>query len=68
MKAKELRELSIEEMQQKLKSFREELLKLRMRKQMGQVENPSQLRGLRRTIARTETLLREKKLLSSVSN
>jgi len=63
MKAKEIKELSIEEIQQKLRSSREELFKLRMRKQMGQIENPSQLRVLRRTIARIETIIKEKKRL-----
>lgn len=60
MKAKDIRELSPEELNKKLRETREELVNLRIRKQVGQVENPSQLRVLRREIARIETILRQK--------
>ena len=60
MKAKDIRELSPEELNKKLREAREELVNLRVRKQVGQVENPSQLRTLRRDIARYETTLRQK--------
>lgn len=60
MKAKDIRELSLEELNKKLRESREELVNLRVRKQVGQVENPSQLRTLRRDIARIETILKEK--------
>lgn len=60
MKAKEIRELSPEELNKKLREAREELVNLRVRKQVGQVENPSQLRSIRRDIARLETVLKQK--------
>ncbi|MEO0794736.1 MAG: 50S ribosomal protein L29 [Verrucomicrobiota bacterium] len=60
MKAKDIRELSPEELNKKLRDTRDELVNLRVRKQVGQVENPSQLRSLRRDIARIETILNQK--------
>jgi large subunit ribosomal protein L29 len=60
MKAKELRELSIEELQQKRGDLREDLFRLKMRKAVAQLENPVRLRQVRRDIARIETVLRER--------
>lgn len=60
MKAKDIRELSEVEIQKKLRETRDELVGLRVRKQIGQVENTSELNALRRTIARLETILAEK--------
>ena len=60
MKAKDIRELSVEEIAKKIRDSREELVNLRVRKQAGQVENPAQLKTLRATIARCETILKEK--------
>jgi large subunit ribosomal protein L29 len=61
MNAKELRELSVEELQQKRGDLREDLFRLKMRKAVAQLENPIRLRQLRRDIARVETILRERK-------
>ena len=60
MKAAEIRELSPEELKKKLRDTRQELVELRVRKQAGQIEKSSELRELRRTIARLETILRAK--------
>ncbi|WP_269541542.1 50S ribosomal protein L29 [Cerasicoccus fimbriatus] len=60
MKAKDIRELSPEELNKKLRESRDELVNLRVRKQVGQVENPAQLRIIRRDIARMETVLKQK--------
>lgn len=60
MKAKDLRELSPEEAGKKLRDLRDQLVRLRVRKKAGQVENPTELRFIRRDIARLETLTREK--------
>ncbi len=59
MKAKEIRNLSTKEIEKKLRDTREEYLKLRLGKQAGQVEKPSELKALRRDIARMETILNE---------
>ncbi len=57
MKAKQLRELSKEELGSKLAETDRELFNLRVRKASGQVEQPLRLRTLRRDIARIKTLM-----------
>jgi len=59
MKSKDIRELSANELEKKLRDSRQELLTLRLRKQSGQVEKPSEIKTLRRDIARMETILNE---------
>jgi len=60
MTSKEIRELSLVEINTKLRETREQLLQLRLRKQTGQVEKTHELRFLRKDIARLETVLNEK--------
>jgi large subunit ribosomal protein L29 len=60
MKAKELKDLSPEELQAKEKEFREEEFKLRFRHATGQLEKTDRLRKLRKDIARVKTIIREK--------
>jgi large subunit ribosomal protein L29 len=60
MKAKEIRELSAAEIQSKIRSTRDQLLQLRMRKHTGQVEKTHELHALRKDIARLETILNQK--------
>lgn len=60
MKAKEVRDLSVAEINVKLNETREKLLNLRLRKQTGQVEKTHELRALRKDIARLETIKTEK--------
>lgn len=67
MIAKDIREMSEGEIEKKLRETREEQVNLRMRKQTGQVEQPHRFEELRRDIARLETILREKKLVSADS-
>ncbi len=60
MTSKEIRDLAPAEITTKIREIREQLLQLRLRKQTGQVEKTSQLRTLRKDIARLETILNEK--------
>ena len=60
MKAKEIRELSVEEIAKKLRDMREELLNLNIPKATAQVENTGRIRQLRRDIARFETIKAQK--------
>ena len=60
MKAKELRELSQQELETKGAELKRELFSARVKKATGQLENSSLLRKLRRDRARVETVLREK--------
>ena len=61
MKTKEIRELSVSELDIKLRETREQLLQLRLRKQTGQVEKPHLLHVYRKDIARLETIIHAKK-------
>jgi large subunit ribosomal protein L29 len=58
--AKELRDLSSDELQTKSADLKKELFNLRFQQAMGQIENPMRLRTLRRDIAKTKTVLKEK--------
>ena len=60
MKARELRELSIPELKEKLSQLREELFNLRFQKTVHKLENPMRIRQVKRDIARILTILREK--------
>lgn len=65
MKIKELISLSEEELRQKERELREEWFHLRVQKQSGQLEKPSRLKEIRRTIARIQTILSAKRLEKS---
>jgi large subunit ribosomal protein L29 len=58
--AKELRDLSNDELHTKAVDLKKELFNLRFQQAMGQIENPMRLRTLRRDIAKTKTILKEK--------
>lgn len=60
MKADEIREMTIEEMREKLSDKNEELLNLRFQNTIGQVENPQRIKVVKRTIARIKTILNQK--------
>lgn len=62
MKAADLRELTAEELQAKLKELEEELFNLRFQLASQQLENTARLKESRRDIARVQTVLREKAL------
>ncbi len=59
MEAKEIRELNISEIDKKIRDTRDQMLHMRLHKETGQVENPSEIRSLRRDIARLETIVGE---------
>jgi|TARA_B100001123_G_C14546329_1_gene724345 large subunit ribosomal protein L29 len=61
MKSKEIRELSLAELEKKIRDLGGELMGLRLRKQTGQVEKPNMLKDLRRERARVLTILQEKR-------
>lgn len=62
MKIKELKTLSAEELSKELLALLREQFKLRMQKGTGQLTKFSQLKTVRRAIARVKTLLTERKL------
>ena len=57
MKQKEVKELSVDELNEKLVSFQKELSDLKMTHAISPIENPMQIKNLRRTIARINTEL-----------
>lgn len=62
MKAKEVRELSTNELEQKLEELKEELFNLRFQLATGQLDNPMRIREVRKNIARVKTVMRERVL------
>ncbi len=62
MDAKELREISAQDLVQKLTSLREDIGHLKLRRATGRLENPMKLREVKKDLARVETILRERAL------
>lgn len=62
MKARELRELTKEELKERERNLREELFNLRFQIATNQAENPQIIRNVRRDLARVLTILREREL------
>ncbi|MBL7148752.1 MAG: 50S ribosomal protein L29 [Candidatus Cloacimonetes bacterium] len=60
MKMSELREMTNEELNQQLETFREEMFNLRFQQSANRLENPMRLKSVRKDIARIKTLLTEK--------
>ena len=60
--AEELRALSTEELQLKLKELKEELFNLRFQAATGQLESHGRLTAVRKEIARVYTVIREREL------
>ncbi|MGD9279986.1 MAG: 50S ribosomal protein L29 [Desulfobacterales bacterium] len=59
MKASEIREMNIDEMEQKLSDLKEELFNLSFQHEIGQLENPRRMKETKRDIARIKTIIRE---------
>lgn len=62
MKAKEIRDLSINELNLKLKDLKAELFNLRFQHSINQLDNPIRLNHVKKDIARIKTILRENEL------
>lgn len=60
MKADELRQKSVQDMNKELLELNREQFNLRMQQGTGQLTKPTQLKTVRRNIARLKTVLREK--------
>ena len=61
MKARELRELTNEELYQKYNDFKTELFNLRFRSAVEQLKDTSKIRQIKRDIARIKTIINERK-------
>lgn len=62
MKVKDIRDFSDVELSQRLTSLKEELFNLRFQMATGQLENPARIADVRKTIARVQTIIREREL------
>ncbi len=67
MKAKEVRDLSVEEMNEKLVSLKEELFALRFQLAVNQLDNTARLNAVKKDIARIKTNLRAVELQSGAN-
>ena len=62
MKVNEIRNLTTEEINAKIKETKEELFNLRFQQATGNLEKPSRIRDLRHTVARMKTVLKEREI------
>jgi large subunit ribosomal protein L29 len=62
MKAGQFRELTREELEQKLSDLKDDLFKLRLRHSVAKLENPMKIRETKKDIARLETVIKEHQL------
>ena len=60
MKAKEIRNLSVEDLNNKLNDLKKDLFMLRMQHATNQLDNPLQIAAVKKDIARIKTIIREK--------
>ena len=66
MKASEIRDMSVEEMNEKLAGLKEELFALRFQLAVNQLDNTARLKAGKKDIARIKTVLRENEIKSGV--
>ena len=64
MKIKEIRELTTEELLNKIEELKEELFNLRFANATGNLEKPSRIKEIRKTIARIKMVIREREIKS----
>ena len=65
MDAIELRDLSLDQLDDQLVKLKKEQFNLRFQQASGQLENTSRFREVRRDIARIQTIAREKRVASA---
>jgi len=65
MKATDVRELPVDEMNTKLDDLKKELFALRFQLAINQLDNTARLKAVKKDIARIKTILREQEIQSS---
>jgi large subunit ribosomal protein L29 len=68
LKAKDLAEMTEEELERKFRDLKTELFNLRFQNATGQLENPIRLREVRRDIARVKTVQRLRELSAGLAD
>ena len=66
MKANEIRAKSSEELEDEIQNQKENLFNLKFRNRLAQIEDNSQIKKIRRSIARIRTIIRERDLSDNV--
>ena len=67
MKAAEIRSMSNEELNNKLKDLKAELFNLRFQLAINQLENPMRISAVKIDIARVKTILRENEIKNGIN-
>ena len=62
MKAAEIREMTTAELEAKLLQLKKDLFFLRMQHATNQLDNPMQIQGVKKDIARIKTILKDKEI------
>ncbi len=62
MKASELREKSMGELNEELRELKSELFKLRFQHATSQLANPMQIKSVKKDIARVKTIMRQREM------
>ena len=62
MKIPDIRDLSTQELEDKIKDLKEELFNLRFQNATNQLDNPMRIVSVKKDIARVKTILKEKEL------
>ena len=65
MKASEIRNLSVQELNEKLSDLKSELFNLRFQLAINQLDNPMRISAVKKDIARVKTVLRQMELNDS---
>jgi len=65
MKASDIREKNMVELNKELGELKSELFKLRFQLATNQLENPMKLKDVKKSIAKVKTIIREKELSSA---
>ena len=67
MNAKELRDMTVEQLNAKLGELKEELFNLRFQHAINQLDNPMRITAVKKDIARVQTIIREAELKDSAN-
>lgn len=65
MKINEMRELTIDELNDQVINLKKKLFELKMAKASQKLENPAEINGVKHQIAQIKTVLREKELINN---
>ncbi len=66
MKASDVRTMTVDQLTDELGKLKKEQFNLRFQRATGQLENTARVRQIRRDVARIETIMREKRVATSV--